>query len=692
MPSANYQTKLTADTSQHDQALSRSAKQVYDYKKSCESTDKGVGKLLGTFKKFAGALGVAKIAGDTFKGMLENSTTAADNYGSMMMSLNRVTDEFQRSLVNLDFSNLWNGLGDVISRANEYYNALDNLQTLQLSLIGDNAKLNSELEEARRRYKAGDESAAEDIRRIGTAMANNVKEEREALRQELEAYTRDRSGVSVGIRGGGTIDKTAGDFRSMDDIHNLLRNQGQLITEIERARQRWMNLRDKLKSEDNQIYSNWVEVAQLEAEYKSLKKLQEQMGDDEGLKHFEENYARYYQLEGDYQRAMARVDQLLRKDEGTGAKTKRTIKVNVDPVLPEGSIAALEKKISDLKHSYSLAITDEGENGRNSLKKQIEEAEEELKKLKGEMNNLPAGSLAQWKDDLKTLQLKWELATTDEDRAKIKEAMDKIQAEINRINGVKVPVKVEPEKGSISYLQKLIAEKKQEMERSGDLDFIIKCKLEIEGLEAELTKLSNATKTPTEEANESIAAMQERYKQLGEDGEAAAGVIASAFKAMADGSDEGTARILNGFATITQQIAQMIPSILSLMAAQEGEAMASGVAGAAKVPYPANIAAIASIVAQLLAVFGTIASISKYADGGIIGGNSRIGDMNIARVNAGEMILNGRQQAKLFHLLNGNTNLGSGNEITGNVRFEIEGTKLVGVLGNYNRKISRVKP
>lgn len=692
MPSANYQTKLTADTSQHDQALSRSAKQVYDYKKSCESTDKGVGKLLGTFKKFAGALGVAKIAGDTFKGMLENSTTAADNYGSMMMSLNRVTDEFQRSLVNLDFSNLWNGLGDVISRANEYYNALDNLQTLQLSLIGDNAKLNSELEEARRRYKAGDESAAEDIRRIGTAMANNVKEEREALRQELEAYTRDRSGVSVGIRGGGTIDKTAGDFRSMDDIHNLLRNQGQLITEIERARQRWMNLRDKLKSEDNQIYSNWVEVAQLEAEYKSLKKLQEQMGDDEGLKHFEENYARYYQLEGDYQRAMARVDQLLRKDEGTGAKTKRTIKVNVDPVLPEGSIAALEKKISDLKHSYSLAITDEGENGRNSLKKQIEEAEGELKKLKGEMNNLPAGSLAQWKDDLKTLQLKWELATTDEDRAKIKEAMDKIQAEINRINGVKVPVKVEPEKGSISYLQKLIAEKKQEMERSGDLDFIIKCKLEIEGLEAELTKLSNATKTPTEEANESIAAMQERYKQLGEDGEAAAGVIASAFKAMADGSDEGTARILNGFATITQQIAQMIPSILSLMAAQEGEAMASGVAGAAKVPYPANIAAIASIVAQLLAVFGTIASISKYADGGIIGGNSRIGDMNIARVNAGEMILNGRQQAKLFHLLNGNTNLGSGNEITGNVRFEIEGTKLVGVLGNYNRKISRVKP
>jgi hypothetical protein len=33
--------------------------------------------------------------------------------------------------------------------------------------------------------------------------------------------------------------------------------------------------------------------------------------------------------------------------------------------------------------------------------------------------------------------------------------------------------------------------------------------------------------------------------------------------------------------------------------------------------------------------------IASFADGGIIGGTTTIGDYNIARVNKGEMILNG---------------------------------------------------
>jgi hypothetical protein len=50
----------------------------------------------------------------------------------------------------------------------------------------------------------------------------------------------------------------------------------------------------------------------------------------------------------------------------------------------------------------------------------------------------------------------------------------------------------------------------------------------------------------------------------------------------------------------------------------------------------------------------TFASIGKYANGGIIQGGSKIGDYNIARVNDGEMILNGKQQANLFRMLNDN--------------------------------------
>lgn len=76
----------------------------------------------------------------------------------------------------------------------------------------------------------------------------------------------------------------------------------------------------------------------------------------------------------------------------------------------------------------------------------------------------------------------------------------------------------------------------------------------------------------------------------------------------------------------------------------------------------------------------------KFASGGIVGGNNFYGDMVPAMVNSGEMILNSAQQRNLFRMLNTGV---VGNSI-GEVRFEIEGDKLVGVLNNYNQINSRL--
>ena len=70
---------------------------------------------------------------------------------------------------------------------------------------------------------------------------------------------------------------------------------------------------------------------------------------------------------------------------------------------------------------------------------------------------------------------------------------------------------------------------------------------------------------------------------------------------------------------------------------------------AAKLPFPLNIVAIGGAIAAAIAAF---AAIPKFAGGGIVQGNPT-GDMNLARVNGGEMILNGSQQATLFQIANG---------------------------------------
>ena len=134
-----------------------------------------------------------------------------------------------------------------------------------------------------------------------------------------------------------------------------------------------------------------------------------------------------------------------------------------------------------------------------------------------------------------------------------------------------------------------------------------------------------------------------------------------------------------------QAVAQIIPQIVALMAAKEGEALASGTASAAGLPFPANIAAIASIIATITALFASFAG--KFADGGIISGNSFHGDSMLARVNSGEMILNKTQQATLFRALNGAGGIGSG----GQVEFKISGSTLTGVLKNYNNKMGKIK-
>lgn len=97
---------------------------------------------------------------------------------------------------------------------------------------------------------------------------------------------------------------------------------------------------------------------------------------------------------------------------------------------------------------------------------------------------------------------------------------------------------------------------------------------------------------------------------------------------------------------------------------------------------------LAFLGAGLAAVATTISTIKGFAEGGIIEGASHSGDNIVARVNAGEMVLNKRQQSNLFNLLDGN-GIGQ-NANGGKVEFVIKGSALKGVLNNYNDRMNKL--
>lgn len=162
------------------------------------------------------------------------------------------------------------------------------------------------------------------------------------------------------------------------------------------------------------------------------------------------------------------------------------------------------------------------------------------------------------------------------------------------------------------------------------------------------------------------------------------------------------------FVTITKQQNQLSKEAIALNTAEsqtkEVEAASASKAAIAEGTEKAvstsshwieAIAAISAVVAAITAALALSGSFSqggivqKFADGGVFSGNRSVGDYNIARVNSGEMILNGSQQAKLFHLLDGTGGFAN-NQPSGEVTFRIQGDTLIGVLNNYNKKRSKI--
>ena len=117
------------------------------------------------------------------------------------------------------------------------------------------------------------------------------------------------------------------------------------------------------------------------------------------------------------------------------------------------------------------------------------------------------------------------------------------------------------------------------------------------------------------------------------------------------------------------------------VAANTADAASSAAAGAAKLPFPENLIAIAGAIA---AVFGIMASLKHFAGGGIVQGQPF--DRSLAAVSDGEMILNGSQQNNLWRAIK-NGNFGGG---ASNVTFRIRGRDLEGVLRNQNNKMSKI--
>ena len=330
------------------------------------------------------------------------------------------------------------------------------------------------------------------------------------------------------------------------------------------------------------------------------------------------------------------VDQ-IKKEIKMLEDTEYFLKINIHPELevPKNSIQGIQDEISQKTKQLNLLDTRKDIDQINQLKQEIEslqKKQEKAKSVTGQGLFTNEGSQKDLSDKISKKKAELEVSVVGSDEYK------QLIKELQELEGKKTQIDIQVEADSLTP-----AEKK-------------------------LKKIKNASEGTTE-----------TFKAMG-----------SMFSSIGQMSDDETAAIMQGLASITGSIAEAVPAIMSLVGAKSAEAVANGTAEASKVPFPANIAAIASTVAAIMSVIGTIASVAgSFAEGGIISGGSQIGDQMVAKVNSGEMIINGKQQQNLWKAIStGNLGGNTENHISvSNVR--VKGSDLYLALKNYSKVKSK---
>lgn len=393
--------------------------------------------------------------------------------------------------------------------------------------------------------------------------------------------------------------------------------------------------------------------------------------------------------------------------------THNTNKVKIE--YEKGSLQDLQNQLSELqkKQKMKVKFLDPAE-----YQKQVKELEDKIKNKEIELGIKPKiekSTLQELEDQLKKLQdnqLTTKAIDASEYKKQLKDLQDKIKHEKIKI-GVDLSVE-----NTDAKLQEAIKHK----EKSSFETAISGIEAPDRSQEGQLNAIQQQMDA-NDQLLQKLKEIQEAYKELGIDGAEGYAQVAEKIQNVNDKqnqladdakvlkkAEKNTKKLSTGFQRAGDAVGQLGSAFGSLgsgfkspelnIAATIAQGIASVVQGYGQATAEASsmgpwawIAFSVAAMAQVAAMIGQIHSLTAdtegYATGGIVSGNTTVGDNVLARLNANEMVLNTRQQANLFRMLN-TPGSSVSNEMASNVLFKIKGSDLVGVLSNYSKKRSRI--
>lgn len=669
-----------------------------------------MGSLISIVGKFGGALGIAMSAGEAFNKVINSSQTLADEFGATQQGVTTIVDNFFQSLANGDFSPFLNGMDNIVSKAREAFNAMDDLWNMAQSFSVQNARLNNKFQQNLNEIRAKKGSKdPKDKKRVKELTEENERITRQQAKGGIKLYNQTISGLQSEIAAGTGMNTKITEgaiYRIVEnDINNLKGGRKRYAKEYKEYLAKVEEMNKQAGRNKGRYFMGKTGV-----NYQNdLKKLQKQYGEsiaanyllqrksDEELEEFNNKLKQGIQYQG---AAISNQSKMLRytketNNSASGGRSGRggkTTKGGNTSTFSVGSVGYYEKLIADLQKQIKLQVDSS----------EIIRLQDEIKKAKNELDNLlnpkreikidtsNLGSLVKNEDnsnlqsEAKNLNIKipsifeqyndltnqidsvldaYDIGAIGAEKAQ--ELIDSINSQIATL-GLK-PIKVHLETDTEKFLSSL----------ETGADSLLSSFNGIDGVIGDITSLSQAISDGANGWEVFMGVLQ-----------TGVGIIQTVSSVL------NTLNTLQELFGITSLVAAEqnaaagateMATAAGVTAAKSGEAGATATAEATKMGFPALLFAIPAAIAAVLA---GLAAVGAFANGGVVGGSQYAGDALLARVNSGEMILNGSQQKNLFDLIDRG---GSNGGVSGNVNFVIRGKDLHGVLSNYDDKMKKVR-
>ena len=668
-----------------------------------------LGSLIGVVGKFSGALGVAMGAGEAFNKVIHSSQALTDEFGATQQGVTTVVDNFFQSLANGDFSPFLNGMDNMVTKAREAFNAMDDLWNMAQSFSVQNARLNNQFQQNLNEIRAKKDSKdPNDKKRVKELTEENKRIIEQQAKGGVKLYNQTISGLQSEIAAGTGMNSKITEgaiYRIVEnDINNLKGGRARYEKEYKEYVEKQKQLYSKYASKKvggglvDKMATAFNPTANLGANYqRELNQLQSKYGEaiaanyllqrksDEELQEFNNKLKQGIQYQGV---AISNQSKILRYTKETnnaasGGKGGKTTKGGNTPTYAVGSVGYYEKLISDLQKQIKLQV-DSSEIEK--LQNQIIEAKKQLDLLlnpqKMTLTKLDGVSFYQksaleidipkvknyteiYKDAQESINKildAYDMGVIGQQKAQ--EWIDEVNKTLkaNRLKPIEVEIKTDKQK-LFDNLQK-------------DVNSVVSG---FEGIDTVVTNINSLS-----EAIENGANAWEIFMNVLQTGVSIIQAVSSVLEMLNTLTKIYGATSAAASQTVAAGTRTEAQASLENASAKATESVAGATASGAKLPFPYNLAAIA---AGISAVVSALALMGTFANGGVIGGNSYSGDRLLARVNSGEAILNQNQQKHLFTLLDGN----HGTSVNGaNVRFVIQGKDLVGTLNNYNKRNSKL--